>query len=299
MHDFRQVDVFGRAAFTGNPVAVVLDADDLSDAQMHRIANWTNLSETTFVQIPSTPDADYRVRIFTPRGEIPFAGHPSLGTAYALVESKRTEAAQGRFTQECGAGLIQIEVDRSNDEDKVFVTAPHLTISTIGTDVLREIGHIAHLDSLDDAEPLVIDVGPQWLTLRLPDTDTLSHLAPNMQRLSEFSHEHGLTGLTVYATTNEPGVALRVRSFAPAEGVSEDPVCGSGNICVAAHLIQTDTVSTAGYDYAASQGKEIGRDGLVLTKIDKATGTIIVGGRCQTRISGQIETRSTNQERGS
>jgi PhzF family phenazine biosynthesis protein len=288
MHAFKQVDVFCSTGFSGNPVAVVLDADDLSLQQMQEIARWTNLSETTFVQRPGVDGADYRARIFTPKEELPFAGHPSVGTAHAVIEAGLVSTVSGVLMQECGVGLVRLDIAHGNKGQKVFVTSPEPGFSEIPRDIEPALEQILGISIPRDANPVVIDVGPKWLTLCLPHESMVKELLPDMNLLAKFSEQNGITGFNVFSLVDDSDVSVRVRSFAPAEGVNEDPVCGSGNICVAAHLMQNDRLLLAGRCYTASQGQEIGRNGRVFVRVSEESGAIAVGGYCETRISGEI-----------
>ena len=289
MHHFRQVDVFCREGFSGNPVAVILGADDLELGQMQAIARWTNLSETTFVQKPSEDEADYRIRIFTPQSELPFAGHPSVGTAHAVLEAGIVEPNASQLVQQCDAGLIRLEVVNANNERDIFVTSPEAKVKSCNQDAAAGLESVLALEFGRQENLLVIDVGPSWVTVELGDETTVRSLSPDMSGLAAWSRQQGVTGLTVFAMTADVDYRVCVRSFAPAAGIDEDPVCGSGNICVAAHLVHSGRLATVGPSYTASQGKEIGRNGRIVVKISDDSGAIAVGGQCVTRICGQID----------
>jgi PhzF family phenazine biosynthesis protein len=216
---FQQVDVFTAVPFKGNPVAVVLEGDGLSTAQMQAIAGWTNLSETTFVCPPTDPAADYRLRIFTPRAEIPFAGHPTIGSAHALLRHGRVPRRPGRLVQECGKGLVDLRVDG----DRLFLALPKPAFRE--PDVAQRAAAAAAL-GLTAAELLraaIIDVGPVWFTVQLRDGATVTKLEPEMAAIAALSRDP-VTGLNVFGLYGDSGPAdLEVRSFAPAHGVPEDP----------------------------------------------------------------------------
>lgn len=266
---FKQVDVFTERPFRGNPVAVVIGAAALDASEMQRIANWTNLSETTFL-LPSSK-ADYRLRIFTPRQELPFAGHPTIGSAHAALESGFV-ARKSQLTQECGAGLLEISLE---GED-IFVRGPDARIS----DARRTLPFASKL--------LRIDVGPVWVVGEMPDAQALAALQPDMAALTQFSYDVEATGVTLFAVAEEKDCAIHVRSFAPAHGVPEDPVCGSGNLAVAAYLKQTNALQRFGARYVARQGMQVGRDGRVKVRID-AHG-VRIGGRAVTCVDGTLAT---------
>lgn len=264
---FKQVDVFTDRPFYGNPVAVVIGPEGLDDAAMQRIACWTNLSETTFL-LPSSK-ADYRLRIFTPREELPFAGHPTIGSAHAALESGFV-GRKKTLTQECGAGILDLSVE----DGEIFVRGPQARVA----DVRRKLPFAAKL--------LRIDVGPVWIVGEMSDSAKLASLQPDMAALTEFTLDHEATGVTVFAASGEAESAIHVRSFAPAHGVPEDPVCGSGNLSVAAYLRQTNQLERFGTRYVARQGMQMGRDGRVQVRIDEDG--IRIGGRAVTCVEGTL-----------
>ena len=266
---FKQVDVFTQKPFLGNPVAVVLGAESLDSATMQRIAAWTNLSETTFALPPSSTAADYRLRIFTPRQELPFAGHPTIGSAHAALESGFVERKQ-TLTQECGAGILELTVE----DGEIFVRGPQAKIA----DVRRTLPFASKL--------LRIDVGPVWVVGEVSDSAKLASLQPDMAALTEFTLDHEATGVTVFAASGDPESAIHVRSFAPAHGVPEDPVCGSGNLSVAAYLRQTNQSNRFGERYVARQGMQLGRDGRVKVRIED--NGIRIGGASVTCVDGTL-----------
>ena len=272
---FSQVDVFTQVAYKGNPVAVVLDGDGLTDAEMQSFANWTNLSETTFVLPASDPAADYRVRIFTPKAELPFAGHPTLGTAHAVMEAGIAAARHGKLVQQCAVGLVELTVS----DGALSFQLPRYAVNDApgGTEATAWIGGAA----LNGAAKAV-DVGPVWLIAELAEIAALETLQHDPARLTAYYEEYGLTGATVFATD---GARIVVRSFAPGDGIPEDPVCGSGNGAVAAYRLWTGQVAS-GDSYRASQGRQLGRDGWIDIRIDGAD--IHVGGACVTCVTGQV-----------
>ena len=277
---FQQVDVFTSVPFMGNPVAVVLEGDSLSTDEMQAIARWTNLSETTFVCRPIDAAADYRLRIFTPRSELPFAGHPTIGSAHAALRHGLEPKTTGRVVQECGKGLVQIE----RDGERLFLElpVPRFSDAIVPTARLADALNTKESDLLRVA---AIDVGPVWLTVQLPSAEAVIALQPNMESLRALVPE-GLTGVTVFGLNGPTASAgLEVRSFAPGEGVPEDPVCGSGNGCVAA-LVRRDGL-VADRDYLARQGRCLGRDGRVAVRFGK-DGAIWIGGHSVTCVEGSI-----------
>jgi PhzF family phenazine biosynthesis protein len=256
---FQQVDVFTRVPFKGNPVAVVLDAEELSTAEMQAIANWTNLSETTFVLHPTDPSADYRLRIFSPRAELPFAGHPTMGSAHAVLGTGRATHSSGRIIQECGKGLIEIRIDG----EQLFFRLPQPAFTSPDESLLARAAEALGIRRTDIERAAVVDVGPVWVTLQLRNADAVINLKPDMAAIADLSHGvAGVAGLNVFGL-HDPGAAaqIEVRSFAPADGVPEDPVCGSGNGCVAAVVRRDHLLDRS--SYVASQGRCLLRDGRV------------------------------------
>lgn len=287
-HRFAQLDVFSARAGEGNPLAVVLDADDLDAAAMQRFAAWTHLSETTFVLAPTTPAADFRVRIFTPRQELPFAGHPTVGTTYALLEARADLAARRTLMLECGAGCLPVRVGGSGAMRQVFVQAPRATLGT-PMPALREVVAAA-LGAMPKASPApcMVDNGPLWLIGELADAAAVRSLQPDQARIAALTMQHGAVGLSVFGREAGGDDALAVRAFCPADGIDEDPVTGSANAAIGAFLHAAGALGSIGYRYRASQGREVGRDGHVEVAIDAPTGTVTIGGHCVLRISGTL-----------
>jgi PhzF family phenazine biosynthesis protein len=267
---FKQVDVFTGKPFFGNPVAVVIGADGLETAQMQRIAAWTNLSETTFLLRPTQAGADYRLRIFTPRQELPFAGHPTLGSAHAALESGFVKARNGKLRQECGAGVL----DLSLEERRIYVRAPTPKISP------------AAVPLFGTSRALRVDVGPVWIVVDLGDAGTVDELAPDMTAIAELSDSLDASGVTVFGRTGQKAEPIHVRSFAPAHGIPEDPVCGSGNISVGAFLRETGLLKAFGASYTARQGMQVGRDGRVAVRV--TPDAIEIGGEAVTCVDGTL-----------
>ena len=286
--DFKQVDVFSAQPFSGNPVAVVLGGEEMSAQEMQRIAAWTNLSETTFVLSPSISGADYRLRIFTPKQELPFAGHPSIGSAHAALENGMAKAKAGRLVQECAAGLLNLRVEGNDSGRKIFIRVPRPTRQ--GVDKSRYAGIASALagDIVPHTPPLLINVGPTWMVVNLGDAATVDALQPDMAAISALSKTLQITGITVFGRTAGEAAAIALRSFAPAQGIPEDPVCGSGNACVAAFLGYSGLLDSVVSRYQARQGKALGREGYVWVETDSSGEGIEIGGAAVTCIDGSI-----------
>ena len=288
MFELSLIDVFTERAGAGNALAVVFDADGLDTAAMQRFANWINLSETTFVLTPSRAGADYRVRIFTPGRELPFAGHPSVGTAWALLRAGRLQARDGALVQECAAGLLPMRVSGEGDATRVSVRAPRARLRA------AEKREDAFLDAAVPSAlraapgtPWHSDNGPVWWLVELRDEAAVRLLVPDLPCIAEACIGTGAVGLAVFALASEPGVALAVRAFCPADGIPEDPVTGSANAAIGALLQHEGRIDSVGRRYRASQGRELGRDGIVEVETDD-DGDVWIGGACVAAVRGQL-----------
>ena len=282
---FVQVDVFTDRACKGNPVAVVTEAQGLSDDDMQTIARWTNLSETTFLLPPTDAKADYRLRIFTPRAELPFAGHPTLGSLAAAINTGMVAPDKSQWTQQCQIGLIELSGDRENG---YFLRLPEPQFTAFDRLQTEEILASIGAGSSTTDKIAQVDIGPSWITVQLATAQEVLTLAPDQARVAQLSQRYRATGITVFGAysldvpANQPVAGYEVRSFAPAHGVDEDPVCGSGNGSVALLLAKHGQRS----DYRARQGRAIGRDGFIQVRYrDDAT---YIGGHCVVVVIGTI-----------
>ncbi|TMB62527.1 MAG: PhzF family phenazine biosynthesis protein [Deltaproteobacteria bacterium] len=227
---FKQVDVFTQKPFWGNPVAVVIGAECVEPAEMQRIAAWTNLSETTFVLRPSSANADYRLRIFSPKQELPFAGHPTIGSAHAVIESGFASPREGKLRQECLAGILDLSVETTETGAKIMVQAPAATAVRINDELLPLLISALGTPLMMNTPALRVDVGVVWLVVNMEKANAVAALRPDMEALVTISNAAQVTGVTVFGRSDDQASAVHVRSFAPAQGVPEDPVCGSGKI---------------------------------------------------------------------
>ncbi|MEG3348942.1 PhzF family phenazine biosynthesis protein [Novacetimonas sp. GS1] len=270
---FRQVDVFAAEPFRGNPLAVIAGADGLSDEQMAQIANWTNLSETTFLLDPVHPDADYRVRIFTPHAELPFAGHPTLGTAH-VWRSLGGVSKTGLIVQECGAGLVPV---RLHEDRLAFAAPPRRRAGPVDHADLMPALLALRLAPADILDAQWADNGPGWVVLRLRSCADVLALRPDWQALK--GQMIGVVG----ACDTTDDAQFEVRAFAGIGQGWEDPVTGSLNAAIAQWLIES---GTAPPQYVTRQGTALGRAGRVF--VHEVDGTIWIGGNVVTRIAGTI-----------
>ena len=295
---FQQVDVFTAEPLRGNPLAVVLDGSDISDAHMQAFAAWTQLSETTFV-LPPTPEglaggADYRVRIFTPGGELPFAGHPTLGTAHAWLQAGGKPQAADRIVQECGVGLVNL---RQQDGRYAFA-APHLRRADPAPEKLAAVLDALGLGASEVLAAQDLHNGPHWLGLLLPDVDTVRSLTPDHTALKQLGTKVGVAAKRQSATglirrssrearafaTHADTTDLEVRGFAAPAGIAEDPVTGSLNASLAQWLIADGHMPAR---YRARQGTALGRAGEVFVQRDDA-GQVWIGGHVVACIRGDV-----------
>ncbi len=281
---FLQLDVFADRPGAGNALAVVLDAADMDSASMQAFARWTNLSETTFLSPPTSAAASYRVRIFTPRQELPFAGHPSVGSAHAALDSGLATANGGRLVQECAAGLLPIRVDGDGDGRRIFVRAPRGREVAMAFD--PELLAKALSGRRTGALPAtIIDNGPHWLLVELADEEQVRGMAPDLPAIATLTQAANTVGLAVFARAGDDDYQIVVRAFCPADGIPEDPVTGSANASIGAWLLRNDALPER--RYVASQGRELRRDGRVEVEVDDA-GEVWIGGRTQTVIRGSV-----------
>ena len=279
---FRQIDVFSHHPGFGNPVAVVLDAQGLSDADMRRFAAWTNLSETTFLMPPTAAGhaagADYRLRIFSPRGELPFAGHPTLGTCRAWLQQGHTPRVPGLVVQESAQGLVQIE----HQGDTLAFAAPPLQRSKPSPALVPLVASALGLRPHQIHAAQLLDNGPVWLGLLLDSADTVLGLTPDHARLKDLGQDVGVIHIAPDAGDNPARPGAVVRAFAAPMGNPEDPVTGSLNASLAQWLIAEGLAPTR---YLVAQGECLGRAGRVYIRQD-AQGQVWVGGHTVTCIEG-------------
>jgi PhzF family phenazine biosynthesis protein len=270
---FRQVDVFTDTPYFGNPLAVVLGAEGLTDEQMRQVANWANLSETTFVLPPQASGADYLVRIFTPTSELPFAGHPTLGTCHAWLEAGGRPAQAGLVVQECGAGLVALE---QTDTGLAFAAPPLLRSGPVEDEVADRVAAELNIGRDEMVDIQWADNGPGWVAVLLDSAEAALAIRPGA-----VSMDIGVAGL------HPPGsaVALEVRAFSGQVSTVEDPVTGSLNASLAQWLLATGRLQAP---YLAAQGTALGRRGRIQISQDE-TGQVWVGGSTVTCISGTLE----------
>jgi len=285
-HRYLQLDVFADRPGAGNPLGVVLDATGWDTARMQAFAAWTNLSETIFFLPPTTAEACYRIRIFTPRQELPFAGHPSVGAAWAALETGLV-ADTAKLVQECAAGLLPVQVEGHGTARSIQLRAPRARRRDAAPwdQALRAI--LATLPVAGLAAALWNN-GPSWWLVELQDADAVRRLTPDLAAIAALTQASDAVGLAVFGRTPAGSDHdLAVRAFCPADNIPEDPVTGSVNACIAAALHAVAALPGRENRYTASQGRELGRDGRVALLVD-ADGEVWMGGQVQLVIDGRM-----------
>jgi len=270
---FTQVDVFTDTPLRGNPLAVVHAAEGWSDAQMQTFARWTNLSETTFLSRPTSPEADYRVRIFTPGGELPFAGHPTLGSCHAWMEHGGRPKQAGRVVQECGVGLVNIRLDGA----RAAFAAPPSRREPVEPELLAKVLAALGVPPSQVRAVQWLDNGPKWMGIVLSDADAVLCIEPEHALLKN------LAKVGVIGRHASGDVQFEVRGFAAPIGIPEDPVTGSLNASLAQWLIDEGIAPAR---YVAAQGTRMERSGRV--HIERQGDTVWVGGQSVTVIRGEL-----------
>lgn len=258
---FHQLDVFTAVPLRGNPLAVVHDAAGLDDATMAAFARWTNLSETTFLLTPADPAADYRVRIFTPGGELPFAGHPTLGSCHAWLAAGGRPRSAGQVVQECGVGLVTVRRDEAAGGRLAFAAPPLRRSGPLDEALLVRIAAALGVDRHAIVQHQWVDNGPGWCAVMLPSGAAVRALMPDMAALALAELKLGVVG----AQAAGADTAFEVRAFVPSMGIGEDPVTGSLNAGLAQWLIGAGLAPPS---YVAAQGCALGRAGRVHVRHD-------------------------------
>lgn len=287
---YLQCDVFADRPGAGNPLAVVLDADGLDDAAMQDIARWTRLPETTFVLPPTSPDASYGIRIFSPRREVPFAGHPSVGTAHAVLETGIAAPRDGLLVQEGKAGLLPLRVSGEGHERTIAVRTPKarvVEIASPGDARLRDALAGLPLGMLPQA---LMDGGRRWWLAELADEAALRTASPDWDAIERLANATDSMGLCVFARSDDPVYYLAVRAWVGAPARFEDAASGAANATLAAWLADRDALPGDSGFYRISQGREVGHDAIIELTVD-ADGEVWSGGRVCSVVRGEIDWR--------
>ncbi len=286
--DYLQVDVFADRRGGGNPLGVVPDARGWSDAAMQSFARWTNLVETTFVLPPSSAEADYQLRIFTPKREIPFAGHPSIGSAHALLATGRLPPSCAQVIQECGAGLLPIRIVDAAESQRLFVRSPAAQLAL--TDPAEQSAARALLPAAwsANAELACIQGGRRWWLAEFPEVGAVRRWTPDHASIAALALRTDTLGLCVFAREADGEPALVVRAFPAGVGIVEDPASGAANGLIATWLALREPAGRFRAGYRVSQGREMGHDARIDIVIEDG-GEVWVGGRSNTIVHGQID----------
>lgn len=283
-----QLDVFATRPGAGNPLAVVLDAQGLDDGEMQAIARWTRLPETTFVFPANTDDASYRIRIFSPRREVPFAGHPSVGTAHAVLDAGLAVPKDGLLVQDGIVGKLPLQVHGEGRDRTVAVRTPRARVQEIATPYDPRLrGALAGL-KLGALPPVLMDGGRRWWLAELASEAELRTAAPDWNAISTLAEATESMGLFVYARSNDPVHYLAVRAFVGAPAQFEDAASGAANATLAAWLADQNALPSAVGFYRVSQGREVGFDAIIELQVD-AAGDVWSGGRAVTVVEGELD----------
>lgn len=282
-----QVDVFPATPGGGNPLGVVLDADAWSDARMQSFAAWTDLVETTYVLAPRTRGASYRARIFTPSREIPYAGHPTLGTAHVVLESDYAAPVAGELVQECGAGLVPVRVAAPGSDRDLFLRAPEARIVEEGERAAATLAPILGSLAAGTLPPALVEGGRRWWLAELADASALRAWRPDHAAIAALARRSDSLGVCLWARTAAPDHDVVVRAFPGGVGIDEDPASGAANGLVAAYIGAREPGGSLARGYVVSQGREIGHDARIVIRYG-ADG-VWVGGRSATVVRGTVD----------
>ncbi|ODV73666.1 Yhi9p [Cyberlindnera jadinii NRRL Y-1542] len=283
---FKQVDVFTSEKFKGNPVAVFFNGETLSTEEMQAIANWTNLSETTFVLPATVPEADYQLRIFTTGRELPFAGHPTIGSCHAVLEAGLVRPRNGQVTQQCGAGLVQLLVDESSGNIKFKL--PYYKHTTIDDEpLIEEVAESLGMQRDGIKSIVLVEDGPHWLTLELSSAQDVLNVTPNYGQIDKLSN-NGFIGYSLFGQYPDGSYEARNLFIENSLGV-EDPVCGSGAGADASLLAELYGFQG---DLVIKQGRKLRRDGHISVTVKEQSNndnrySIYVGGNAITCVDGK------------
>ena len=285
---FVQADVFADRPGAGNPLAVVLDATGLDDAAMQAIARWTRLPETTFVLPPTRPGASYAIRMFSPKKEVPFAGHPSVGTAHVVLEAGLAEPRQGLLLQEGVAGLLPLRVDMDAGVRRIAIRTPRAQL--VETAEARGARLAEALDWLPAGElpPALMDGGRRWWLAEARDEASLRSALPDWESIAALARATASMGVLAFARCHGQDYQVAARAFVGGPALFEDAASGAANATLAAWLALRDALPGSGGHYQVSQGREVGHDARLHMQVD-ADGEVWAGGQVVSVIRGTID----------
>jgi PhzF family phenazine biosynthesis protein len=287
---YLQLDVFADRPGAGNPLAVVLDAEGLDDAAMQAIARWTRLPETTFVFAPATPGASYGIRIFSPRREVPFAGHPSVGTAHAVLEEGVASAQDGMLVQQGLAGLLPLRVLGEGRARTIAVRTPPSRVLEVAAASDVRLVPVLQGWRLGSLPPALMEGGRRWWLVELSDEADLRALAPQWNAVAQLAQDSDSMGVCAFARCRGQAYDLAVRAFVGAPAQFEDAASGAANATLAAWLSSRDALPGTNGSYLVSQGREVGHDALLRMQVD-ADNAVWSGGHACTVVRGVIDWR--------
>lgn len=285
---YLHLDVFAAALGGGNHLGVVIGADQWSDEAMQRFARWTHLVETTFLLAPTDPKAGYRVRIFTPHKEIPFAGHPSVGSAHAALACGLAEPVDGLLWQECSAGTLPIRIEGSGTNRDLLLKSPGEQVQQTGITAHALLEPALAGIGMGQLPPALVDGGRRWWLAEVGGEAELRAWHPDHAAIGALAHASDSMGLCAFARANDAnGYQLVVRAFPAGVGIVEDPASGAANGLIAAYIARTEPRGGLAGGYVVSQGREIGHDARLLVRIDN--GAVWVGGRSRIIVDGSLD----------
>lgn len=284
---YLQLDVFPASRGGGNPLGVVVDARDWSDADMQAFAAWTNLVETTFLLPPRDETADYRLRIFTPTSEIPFAGHPTIGSAHVALTTGFAKPRGALLIQDCGAGRLPIRVEGSDFDRELFVQAPAARVARVADDTSERVSAVLGSQALGALPPALIEGGRRWWVAEFADEATVRAWRPDHAAIRALALADNCLGVCVFARCSGAEHDLVVRAFPAGVGIIEDPASGAANGLIAAWIAHSEPHGALSRGYRVSQGREIGHDARIVVRID-ADRSVWVGGRSEIVVDGTL-----------
>lgn len=283
---YLQMDVFANRFGGGNPLGVVIGAEHWPDTTMQQFAAWTNLVETTYILPATDAQADYRLRIFTPRMEIPFAGHPTLGSAHAALECGLVQPREGRLTQECEAGLLPIRV-MEGEPRELFLHTPAVEVLPAAREALQQLDAIIAGQPRGTLPPALVAGGRHWWVAELADEATVRNWTPDFSRIAALAQATDTLGICVFARTSHKDYDVVVRAFPCGVGIDEDPASGAANGLIASYIALAEPHGSLGRGYRVSQGREIERDARIVIHIE-SDASVWVGGTTNLVIDGTL-----------
>ena len=285
---YLQLDVFADRPGAGNPLAVVLDTDGLDAPTMQAIARWSNRPETTFVFAPVKAGADYRIRMFSPTREVPFAGHPSIGTAYAVLQAGMAQMTDGRIVQEGMTGLLPLQIDDEDGVRSIAIRTPTARVAETGSADDPRLAPALRGMAAGGLPPALMDGGRRWWVVELTDETALRGTTPDWQAIAQLAAATESMGVLAFARSTRDEYDLAVRAFVGAGSPFEDAASGAANAVLAAWLRDNDALPGTSGSYVASQGREVGFDARLHMRVD-ADGEVWSGGRVCPIVSGTID----------